>query len=413
MKTVVGVSATCVGIFAAFLLQQALPAVPVLHGARFVLVPLVFCCAALALPFPAMLMAAVVTGLLSDIMYLSVVEAILTTQPSTFVQLSDRMYLNAVVGQVEIALGCSVAFFAIYGSIANCFRPSYLRGRWWPVIPLSVICTWAFLLVQFAMISRRRDGFVFDQALLWHLFAPGFLAGLLAPLLHVVVKSFGALIPDKSLPAEPCSNSCKAHADFPSMKKSSPTALLSETPKDEIVLTPVPGLIQNVCTVMDTTSPTALAAEPSSSKNIMGNDVEMTGMLKFENELVFDGNLDGGILSEEGVLTLEKNSHVKGEVKARTITVHGTVNGNISAGERCELKASSQLIGDVMAPIIIVDAGAAFIGKSKVTSAKTPAIEPVHRKTAKIISLIRSCPVFAKRRNSSDRVTALLNFKAP
>lgn len=145
----------------------------------------------------------------------------------------------------------------------------------------------------------------------------------------------------------------------------------------------------------------------------MGNDVEMTGTLRFGNELIFDGKLDGGILSEKGVLTLEKNSQVKGEVKAKAITVNGTVNGNISASERCELKASSQLIGDVMAPIIIVDAGATFIGKSKVTSTKTPAVEPAHSKTAKIISRILSYPVFSRKRDSGVRAAAFSSLSRP
>ena len=173
MKAAAGALAACVGVFAAFLLQQALPAVHVLHGARFLFVPLVFCYGAMVLPFPAMLLVAFFTGLLSDL-----------------------MYLNVVGGRVEIALGCSIVFFVIYGCIANGLRPSYLRGHWWPVIPLSVICTWGFLLMQIAMISLRREGFVFDEAILWRLLAPGLLAGLFAPLLHAAVKPFSTLIPD-------------------------------------------------------------------------------------------------------------------------------------------------------------------------------------------------------------------------
>ena len=173
MKAVAGALAACVGVFAAFLLQQALPAIHVLHGARFVFVPMIFCYAAMALPFPGMLLAAFCTGLLSDLMYLNVAE-----------------------GRVEIAVGCSIVFFVIYGCIANGFRLSFLRGHWWPVVPLSVICTSSFLLMQFAMISLRRDGFVYEQAILWRIFAPGLLAGLFAPLLHAVVKPFSALIPE-------------------------------------------------------------------------------------------------------------------------------------------------------------------------------------------------------------------------
>jgi cytoskeletal protein CcmA (bactofilin family) len=108
---------------------------------------------------------------------------------------------------------------------------------------------------------------------------------------------------------------------------------------------------------------------PSSAKNILTNDVEVTGTLKFASELIFDGKLDGEIISE-GVLTLGKNAHVQGEVKTKSVTVHGTVVGNITVTERCELKASSQLTGDLRATRIIIEEGATFVGKSEVTPSR-------------------------------------------
>ena len=123
--------------------------------------------------------------------------------------------------------------------------------------------------------------------------------------------------------------------------------------------------------LMNLNNLTSFTAEPTSSKNILANDVEVTGTLKFESELIFDGKLDGEIVSE-GVLTLGKNAIVKGEVKTKAVTVHGTVNGNITVTERCELKASSQLNGDLKAMRIIIEEGATFIGKSEVTPSKAP-----------------------------------------
>ena len=117
---------------------------------------------------------------------------------------------------------------------------------------------------------------------------------------------------------------------------------------------------------------TSFASEPTASKNILSSDVELHGTLKFESELIFDGKLDGEIISD-GVLTLGKNAQVKGEIKTKSVTVHGTVVGNITVTERCELKASSQLNGDLKAMRIIIEEGATFVGKSEVTSAKSPA----------------------------------------
>jgi cytoskeletal protein CcmA (bactofilin family) len=109
----------------------------------------------------------------------------------------------------------------------------------------------------------------------------------------------------------------------------------------------------------DTTSP--------SSKNVLASDVDIKGAIKFETELIFDGKLEGEILSEGGNLTLGKNADVHGELKTKSIVVYGTVTGNISVLERAELKSTSQLTGDLKAMRIVIEEGAIFIGKSEVT----------------------------------------------
>ncbi len=99
---------------------------------------------------------------------------------------------------------------------------------------------------------------------------------------------------------------------------------------------------------------------PSSSKNVLGGDVDIKGTIRFTNELIFDGKLEGEIVSEGGMLTLGKNANVNGEVRTKSVVVHGTVSGNITVTEKCELKASSQLTGDLKATRITIEEGAAF-----------------------------------------------------
>jgi cytoskeletal protein CcmA (bactofilin family) len=115
---------------------------------------------------------------------------------------------------------------------------------------------------------------------------------------------------------------------------------------------------------------TSLFSEPSTTKNILTSDVELTGTLKFDTELIFDGKLDGEIISE-GTLILGKNAVVKGEVRTKSVTIHGTVNGNVTVQERCELKSNAELLGDLKAMRIIIEEGATFIGHSEVTPTKT------------------------------------------
>ncbi|MGC1479278.1 MAG: polymer-forming cytoskeletal protein, partial [Chthoniobacterales bacterium] len=49
---------------------------------------------------------------------------------------------------------------------------------------------------------------------------------------------------------------------------------------------------------------------------------------------------------------------------------HGTVLGNITVAEKAELKASSQVTGDLTASRIVIEEGAMFVGKSEVTPNK-------------------------------------------
>jgi cytoskeletal protein CcmA (bactofilin family) len=125
----------------------------------------------------------------------------------------------------------------------------------------------------------------------------------------------------------------------------------------------------------------------TSSKNVLASDVDIKGTIKFETELIFDGKLEGEILSEDGNLTLGKNADVHGELKTKSVVVYGSVKGNISVLERAELKSTSQLTGDLKAMRIVIEEGAIFVGKSEVTpksNAERSGISADHDQTRKI-----------------------------
>jgi cytoskeletal protein CcmA (bactofilin family) len=104
-----------------------------------------------------------------------------------------------------------------------------------------------------------------------------------------------------------------------------------------------------------------------SGKDILSSDVEIKGSIKFQKELLIDGRVEGEIHSE-GVLTIGENADIRGEIKTKSITVFGKVQGNITVTERCELKSKCTLQGDLKAARLVIEEGATFIGKSEVTS---------------------------------------------
>jgi len=106
---------------------------------------------------------------------------------------------------------------------------------------------------------------------------------------------------------------------------------------------------------------------------VLSSDVEIKGIVKFTNDLVVDGKIDGEIFSE-GNLIIGENARIKAEVKTATVIVYGKVHGNLTATDRVELKASAEVVGDIKAKTLSIEAGAIFVGKSTVgTPAQAPA----------------------------------------
>jgi cytoskeletal protein CcmA (bactofilin family) len=103
----------------------------------------------------------------------------------------------------------------------------------------------------------------------------------------------------------------------------------------------------------------------SSSKNVLANDVEIKGSIKFSHDLIIDGKIEGEVHSD-GSLTVGENALIKGEIKTRSVTIFGKVEGNITVQERCELKTNAVLVGDIAAGTLAIEEGATFMGQSLV-----------------------------------------------
>jgi cytoskeletal protein CcmA (bactofilin family) len=97
--------------------------------------------------------------------------------------------------------------------------------------------------------------------------------------------------------------------------------------------------------------------------------VTIKGTVKFKNELLIDGEVEGAIDST-GTLTVGEHASIRGEIKSKSVKVRGNVEGDIFASERCELQAGCTLRGDIEAPRLIVDENATFLGSAKVSPQK-------------------------------------------
>ncbi len=113
----------------------------------------------------------------------------------------------------------------------------------------------------------------------------------------------------------------------------------------------------------------------STPKNILSNDVEIKGSIKFQNDLTVDGRIEGEITSS-GTLTVGENAEIKGEIKTKSVIILGKVHGNVTVEDRCELKSRATLLGDLKATRLAIEDGATFVGKSEVTPNKVAMKQP-------------------------------------
>ena len=55
----------------------------------------------------------------------------------------------------------------------------------------------------------------------------------------------------------------------------------------------------------------------STSKNVLSSDVEIKGSIKFSQDLIIDGRIEGEVISD-GNLTIGENADIKGEIRTKS-----------------------------------------------------------------------------------------------
>ena len=109
---------------------------------------------------------------------------------------------------------------------------------------------------------------------------------------------------------------------------------------------------------------------PTQSGAFLSRGVSIKGSIKFLNELLIDGEVEGTIDST-GTLTIGEHARICGEIRTKSVKVRGTVEGNIFVTERCELQAGCTLHGDIEALRLMVDENVTFQGNAKVGTGKS------------------------------------------
>ena len=96
---------------------------------------------------------------------------------------------------------------------------------------------------------------------------------------------------------------------------------------------------------------------------ILTSGCHFSGKLYCRGSSRIGGKIEGQIISE-GILIIEEGATILAEVKADEVIIQGKVNGRLEAKIRAELYPQSRFDGDISTPVLVINEGAQFNGRS-------------------------------------------------
>jgi cytoskeletal protein CcmA (bactofilin family) len=110
------------------------------------------------------------------------------------------------------------------------------------------------------------------------------------------------------------------------------------------------------------------ASEARPAGSVFGPTLRFKGELRADEDFVLQGRIEGSIHHSQN-LTIGTDGVVKGDSRARTIVVEGTVEGDLYALESISVRPTARVLGNLLAPRVAIADGASFNGKVDMASA--------------------------------------------
>ena len=104
---------------------------------------------------------------------------------------------------------------------------------------------------------------------------------------------------------------------------------------------------------------------------VIGADTHIKGEMSFGSTARVLGTFEGTI-SAKGEIQVAEGATCRAAIDAKTISVDGVVEGNVTAHEKLVLNAKARMKGDLVAPTLVVAEGAEFTGHVTVGGDASP-----------------------------------------
>lgn len=103
------------------------------------------------------------------------------------------------------------------------------------------------------------------------------------------------------------------------------------------------------------------SAIDGASINLIGNGTAITGNITSNGDVRIDGTLKGNI-SISGKLVVGQSGNIEGNIVCQNADISGKINGKVTVTELLSLKATANLLGDIVTSKITIEPNATFTG---------------------------------------------------
>jgi cytoskeletal protein CcmA (bactofilin family) len=107
-------------------------------------------------------------------------------------------------------------------------------------------------------------------------------------------------------------------------------------------------------------------------QSILQEGVAVRGDLQAKGDVRMDGEVDGKLIVGEK-LTIGPTGNVRADVEAGEVVVMGTIRGTVRAVRRLELRKGAHVSGDITTPVLVIEEGVYFHGRSNMQPEGTDA----------------------------------------
>src|SRR3954470_20364873 len=115
-------------------------------------------------------------------------------------------------------------------------------------------------------------------------------------------------------------------------------------------------------TTMSSTTTGRFEPEARVSSATIGKAVKIIGQIHSKEDLYVDGDVEGTVEAPDHKLTVGPNGTVHATIKAREVVALGSIQGNVEAAERIDIRKDAKLVGDIRTARIVIEDGAYFKG---------------------------------------------------